>query len=313
MILTKNHSKIARKAKENDMQKITVIIPVYNSGDTLHKCLNSVINQTYKNIEIITVYKPSSDNTLRVLKSFRDKRIKIIKQTEPTGPGGARNMGLDAASGDWLGFLEADDFIEPDFYEKLLDAAIKNNCDIAQGQMYKREKAVNNIQNIKIYTTPRQRYAMIKNGASFDKLFRTEIIRQNNIRFSECVRWEDNPFIFKSFFYGKLVTVPDARYFYNPSPWSEQYKEKLRADIPIVAKEIMDFIKTTNLKKSDITLVKRKMVKSFMKSFISEKNVYKQVFFILDKPVFLFMLYYRKKIKHFLKQIKRSIICQKKH
>ena len=85
--------------KTTQKHLISVIIPVYNSADTIRSCVESVIAQTYKDLEIIIVYKPSTDNSLKILRSIHDKRIHIVEQTEPTGPGGARNIGIDIARG----------------------------------------------------------------------------------------------------------------------------------------------------------------------------------------------------------------------
>nr|MCR4917995.1 glycosyltransferase [Alphaproteobacteria bacterium] len=254
--------------KRNDL--ISIIVPVYNSAKTIRRAVESVINQTHKNLEIIIVWKKSSDGTEQILQEISDKRIRLVEQTEPTGPGGARNLGLDAARGEYLGFIEADDTLAPDFYEKLLAAIKSNNCDIAQGTIYYANGTVfsRGIQHNKVCDTPAERWASVSNGASFDKLFKTELIKAHNIRFAEGVRWEDNPFIFRAFYWGKLVMLADAVYFYNPGPWSETYREKLRADIIPVAKNIMEFITNLNLSKSEIKLVKRKMVTSFVSSFV---------------------------------------------
>ena len=86
--------------------KISVIIPAYNSQDVILNCLNSVCNQTYKNLEIIVVLKDSGDKTTEIIQKLNDPRIKVIKQNDDSGAGGARNIGLKSAHGDWIGFVE---------------------------------------------------------------------------------------------------------------------------------------------------------------------------------------------------------------
>ena len=99
---------------------LSIIIPVYNSEKYLEECLNSVLNQTLKDIEIICVNDGSTDNSLKILENIaaQDLRVRIINQ-ENKGQGNARNAGLEAANGDYVGFVDSDDFISPDFYEKL--------------------------------------------------------------------------------------------------------------------------------------------------------------------------------------------------
>ena len=112
--------------------KISIIIPVYNVEQYLGECLNSVVNQTLKDIEIICVNDGSTDNSLSILKEYasRDERIKIIDK-ENEGQGYARKVGLDNASGEFILFCDSDDKFEPNnAFEKLIDKAQNLNVDI---------------------------------------------------------------------------------------------------------------------------------------------------------------------------------------
>lgn len=100
------------------MKKISVIIPLYNEEKYIKECINSVINQTYKNIEIIVVDDKSTDNSLNELKSIKDKRIKIIELKENKGVSNARNIGIKEAKGDYICFLDSDDFWRRDKLKK---------------------------------------------------------------------------------------------------------------------------------------------------------------------------------------------------
>lgn len=108
---------------------ITVIINVYNGEKYIKKCLDSVVNQTYKNIEILIINDGSRDKTLDILKTYKDKRIRIIS-TENKGLAFSRNVGLDNAKGDYYYFVDVDDFIENDTIEYLYNLCQKNNADI---------------------------------------------------------------------------------------------------------------------------------------------------------------------------------------
>lgn len=100
------------------MKKVSVIIPVYNSSKYIKECLDSVIKQTYKNLEIIIVDDNSTDNSIEIIKSYNDKRIKIIESKENVGAAESRNKGIDAATGDYLCFIDSDDFWKLNKIEK---------------------------------------------------------------------------------------------------------------------------------------------------------------------------------------------------
>ena len=112
----------------NDL--ITVIINVYNGEKYINKCLDSVINQTYKNLDILIVNDGSTDNTLKICKKYKDRRIRIIT-TENMGLSLSRNIGIDNAQGEYLYFIDADDFIELDTIEYLYKLCIKYDCLIS--------------------------------------------------------------------------------------------------------------------------------------------------------------------------------------
>lgn len=119
---------------------ISIIVPVYNMKNYIHRCVNSLINQTYKNIEIILVNDGSKDGSLDIIEQYakRDNRIKVINQKN-SGQGCARNSGLDIAKGEYIGFVDCDDFIMPDMYERLYKDCIDNDADIAICDIYTTE------------------------------------------------------------------------------------------------------------------------------------------------------------------------------
>lgn len=110
---------------------ISVIIPVYNVEKYLHRCLDSVIAQTYQNLEIICVDDGSIDDSGNICDQYavRDARIKVIHQ-ENQGPSAARNRGLDAADGEYIAFVDSDDYILEDMYKKMLDKLLNYNVDL---------------------------------------------------------------------------------------------------------------------------------------------------------------------------------------
>ena len=106
---------------------ISVIVPVYNVEEYVEKCVLSIINQTYKNLEIILVDDGSTDNSGKICDeiAIKDNRIKVIHKKNG-GLSDARNVGIDIAKGDYLGFVDSDDYIDPDMYSILLNNM--NNC-----------------------------------------------------------------------------------------------------------------------------------------------------------------------------------------
>ena len=113
-------------------EKISVIIPAYNIDQYLGRTLDSILEQTYENLEIIIVNDGSSDNTAAVMEKYsqKDPRIKLIHK-ENGGVTSARLRGVAEAAGDWIGFVDGDDYIEPDMYERLLKNAVKYSADIS--------------------------------------------------------------------------------------------------------------------------------------------------------------------------------------
>ncbi len=110
---------------------VSIIVPVYNTEIYLHQCLNSVLSQTFKNIEVICVDDGSTDKSPQILDTYasQDERVKVIHK-ENEGLVSARKTGLAAASGEYIGYVDSDDWIEPDMYEKLVQALDSKNVDI---------------------------------------------------------------------------------------------------------------------------------------------------------------------------------------
>ena len=123
---------------------ISIIVPVYNSSATLDKCINSLINQTYKNIEIIIVDDGSIDNSYDICLrySLNDSRVKLIKQNN-FGVSFARNKGLEICNGKYIGFVDADDYIEKNMYSKLYENLKKTDSKLAICNYY-----FENVENI---------------------------------------------------------------------------------------------------------------------------------------------------------------------
>ncbi len=289
--------------------KISVIIPAYNSQDVILNCLNSVCNQTYKNLEIIVVLKDSGDKTTEIIQKLNDPRIKVIKQNDDSGAGGARNIGLKSAHGDWIGFVETDDVIDLNFYQKLISADTDENIDILCGEIFNKNKPHNHFAPSKIYTTFTEKYNLIKNGATFDKIFKKSLVRKYNLKCSEKIRWEDNIFIFKAFYYAKKIkTVPAAVYYYNTHPFSESYKKILQNSVIPEVEEIVCFLNESNFTAAQKKLAYKKIIKSFAGAYLLDENIKPTLMKLMDNPLFLRILYWKKKFKLYRRNLKRFIL-----
>lgn len=201
--------------------KISVIIPVYNVSEYLPTCLDSVINQTYKNLEIICVNDGSPDNSAEILFEYakKDSRIKIITQ-ENQGLSGARNTGLEQISGDYIYFLDSDDYIHPQMLERLYIAAEKENADFAcckYKKVWKKEEP-KKLQGRKeiVIENPEAEFFSSQGQISvnvWSKLYRRETV--GNMRFIKGLIYEDLPF--NGVFMQKAkrgVFVPEEMYYY---------------------------------------------------------------------------------------------------
>lgn len=131
-----------------DMIKVSVAIPVYNSAKFLPQCLDSILNQTYRNIELLCINDGSTDHSLEILNNYaaRDNRVKVFtKANEGKGAASARNVGLENATGEYIQFLDSDDFFEPDMIEHLIKKAEETDADVI---IYRANRFDNRLQRI---------------------------------------------------------------------------------------------------------------------------------------------------------------------
>ena len=210
------------------MPNISVIVPVYNVERFLARCLDSILGQNLHDIEVICVDDGSPDDSIRILRSYaaRDARIKIIRQ-ENRGLGGARNTGIEAASGEYIGFVDSDDWVDSDFYEKLYDAAMRTGADIACASLisHRGEKIKKRIvyDAEHIAESVQDRFETGQCPPSFyvvNKIYRRNILQDGGVRFREHVVLEDVEFTAKAVYAaGRMVTVPGTayRYMFNSS------------------------------------------------------------------------------------------------
>ena len=130
--------------------KISIIIPIYNGEKFIKKCLNSILNQTYKNWEVIIVNDGSTDNTELILKEYCEKDSRILSfNKKNSGVSDSRNIGIEKAVGDYITFVDCDDWIEEDTLEKIVAILQEKECDVLRYNHFRNYS--NNIERVNIY------------------------------------------------------------------------------------------------------------------------------------------------------------------
>lgn len=209
------------------MSKVSVIIPVYNVEKYLAKCLDSVIAQTFRDIEIICVNDGSTDNSLQILTEYsnKDERIKII--TKPNGGlFSARHVGMVSAIGEYILFVDSDDWIEKTLIEKTLDKICETNVDVVVYGSYtvKEDKIANGMYSVnKIPDKFKEKVLTLKDyednlfrfpPTAWCKLYRKKFIDDNNIKFQEIKDGEDQLFYLHTFLCAKSIYVLNENLYY---------------------------------------------------------------------------------------------------
>lgn len=183
------------------MPDVSIIVPIYNAENYLDKCIESLLNQTKKEIEIILINDGSTDNSEKIIKSYKDKRIKYFKN-ENQGIGKTRNFGIEKATGKYIMFVDSDDYIDKNMAKLMFDKAFSNSLDMVVCDYY---KVINN-ENIE-EKLPSFKPTTLKNSPNllcdinlspWNKIYKTSLIKDNNIKFVENLKYEDAPFVIEA-------------------------------------------------------------------------------------------------------------------
>lgn len=213
--------------------KITVIIPVFNTEKYLDECLESVCNQTYKNLQILCVFTESKDKSLNILKKWKenDTRIEIIYRNDG-GLGGARNEGIKYADGKYIFFLDSDDYIALDAISKLYLKAENDKADMVIFPFYSYDESLKKVKkNLWGYNLSFDKslfeepfnYKKIKTTdvitsespvTAWCKLYNLEFLKKNNILFPENLRYEDNSFYYECLIKAKAISLLNEHLLY---------------------------------------------------------------------------------------------------
>lgn len=197
---------------------ISIVIPAYNSEKVINKCLDSILNQTYKNFEVIVVNDGSKDNTLSILEEYskNNDNITVISK-ENGGQAQARNDGIKKATGDYLMLIDADDFIEENYLEIMLNKALETDADICISGYKNFDDNYKFVSEVKYKDHFWTRFLTC---VAWGKLFKMSFMKEHNFLFPVLKAGEDNAFSIIAMSYTDKVTVVDNSgygYYYNPN------------------------------------------------------------------------------------------------
>ncbi len=240
------------------MTKVSIIVPVYNVEKYLKRCLDSLVNQTLSDIEIICVNDGSTDGSAQILEEFAQKysRIKVTTQIN-SGVSEARNVGVKQATGEFIGYVDPDDFIEPDFYEKLYNSAKDNNCDIACASVIrennKKKKVLIKYDKQIIAKDVKEKFELAhipEHCYIWNKIYNREKLISSGITFRREMVYED--MIYTPDVVAELddfITVPDVWYHYwkNPNSIIKTESDKNRADKICAKKYLLEVCQKNNV------------------------------------------------------------------
>ncbi len=175
--------------------KVSVIVPVYNRSIQIENCIKSLLNQSLRDIEIIVINDGSTDCTETAVKSFSDKRVRLITTDINMGQGISRNMGIDAALGEYIGFADSDDTAEPYMYECMYKRAKEKDADMVQcsiNYIWDKGTRVSPKTDGEFIEISHARYYVRKyfhnskhTNEVCNKIFKADFLRKNNLRFSD--------------------------------------------------------------------------------------------------------------------------------
>lgn len=208
---------------------VSVIIPCYNVGNYIKVCLDSVLNSTLKDIEVIVINDGSSDNTLNVIKSYKDKRIVLIDKKNE-GVAAARNDGLLKAHGEYITFVDSDDFIDKNMYEEMYNKAIQNDLDIIACDTNLVYPTYNEVIPSLIDDTKTNKDLMIDAYAViWNKLYKKDILK--DLLFTKGINLcEDVEFLYKVYARSNRIggiSKPFYHYLQRPGSLTYVYDDKI--------------------------------------------------------------------------------------
>ncbi|MDR1671494.1 MAG: glycosyltransferase [Alistipes sp.] len=206
--------------------KISVIIPVYNGEQYVAWCLDGMMRQTYGELEVIVVDDGSTDSSLAIARDYEGRGVRIVEMGRNRGLSAARNAGMEAATGEYIHFMDVDDAINDEFYQRLAEAVVATGADVACCGMVNEPKPHRTLlfdeQRVLTTTDDKMRTTNVGQWSFVWRyLLRAEMLREHDLRFEEGRLVEDMAFSIPAVYFARtLVVVPGAVYTYMLRPGS---------------------------------------------------------------------------------------------
>ena len=227
------------------MVDISIIVPIYNASKYLKKCLDSLVNQTKKELEFILINDGSTDDSESIIKSYNDSRIKYFKRSNH-GIGKTRNFGISKSTGKYIMFLDSDDYLEVNACEVLYKKIDKEMLDLVVCDFYRvvnDSKIIEKIASFKNTSLKDNPNLLLNvNLAPWNKIYRSDLIKNNNIKFIEDLKYEDAPFVVLSLLKSKKIGKVDKTLVY--------YTIHEKSETTVRDERIFDIIKIVDIIRS---------------------------------------------------------------
>jgi glycosyltransferase involved in cell wall biosynthesis len=231
--------------------KISIIVPVYKVEPYLRKCIDSILAQTFKDLELLLIDDGSPDNCGAICEEYAlmDSRIRVVHK-ENGGLSDARNKGLEIAKGDYVGFVDSDDWIEEDMYELLYNMCVSNNCEIANctSTIYFKNRTVKNGTHPLTIHNREEAMKVMLEGKLYDEVVWTKLIKRDllkNIRFNKGIIYEDTAFTYQVIHKSSRVCcigAPKYHYVKRENSTMDQAVKNIRIDAVLIYEEMYNFM-----------------------------------------------------------------------
>ena len=232
------------------MAKVSVIVPIYNVQDYLEKSIQSLINQTLADIEIILVNDGATDKSGEIAKRFKKKYPNKIMYLEKQNGGlsDARNFGIPFASGEYIAFLDSDDYVEENMYEEMYTIAKQENSDMVECDFYWEYPKKTRLDTGAIYTNKHEMIEKVR-VVAWNKLIRKKILDETKVKFPKGYRYEDVEFTYKLIPHLNKISFvkkPFIHYIQRQNSISNVQNERTK-EIFDVLENVLNYYKKNNL------------------------------------------------------------------
>lgn len=299
---------------------ISIIVPVYNAQNYIEKCINSILNQDMENYEVIVINDNSTDSTAEILKKYaKDKKIVLINNEENLGAGESRNKGILFARGKYIGFVDNDDWVEPDYFPSMIKKAEEENSDICVSLKIENHKGRFSKTHL-LNPDNLQEIVFVKRTAPWAKIIRKEFLLKNNIKFDKTRGEDIYPAFLSAYITQKISFIDNTKYHCNIRKGSISRRKISYEDYFEIRlyKKILDFIRNKKDENFWLPLIKERSLISFDFLYKNADNEtryellkeYEDVFNII--PSDFIKEYKMWKIKRFIDNLKSFLnsICR---